>query len=521
MATKLFLRNTQTNGIGATYFDMLKTAGSSTSTAVVNTTSGGTEIQWTQTAGGSVIQWISPPLAAGVTLTTSDISIWAIESAAQANAGGRYRVFKRTSGGTETELAGGPFNDGFEFDAATNTEMTWVGNFTDTAFSAGDRILLKLYITNVGTMGASRTCTVTYNGADAATGDSFLNINENLLFATSVVAAGTSFTFTGATTTSLERGYEVVPEAASFAFTGQAVTVRHGYPIVAAGGSFTFTGSAATLTHTAGSAEARIEVSWVELTLPIGFVANELIAGSGTFNFTGQATSFRWTHKIAAETGSFAFTGQPVSLEQGYEITPEAAAFAFTGQSVTLKHGYEIAPESAAFVFTGQTASLELGREIAPENGSFVFTGQAVTLTKLSAKTLNADSGAFTFTGQAASLERGYEIAPQNGAFVFTGGDIALTYEPAGEYIIGVQSGAFVFTGQAIELRSARRLTVGSAAFAFTGSTVTLRSNRRLSTDAGAFVFTGTAANLNYSGSQPSLIDTHDYLVRARRRARR
>jgi hypothetical protein len=182
MATKLFLRGTQANGIGATYFDMVTTAGSGAATAVVDTTASGTEIQWTQTAGGSVIQWVSGRApSGGFTLTTTDISIWAHESAAQANSGGRYRVFKRASNGVETELGGGPFNDGVEFGTSA-TEMTWVGNVTDTAFAEDDRILLKVYITNVGTMGGGRTCTLTYNAADAATGDSFLNIAETVTF---------------------------------------------------------------------------------------------------------------------------------------------------------------------------------------------------------------------------------------------------------------------------------------------------------------------------------------------------
>jgi hypothetical protein len=111
------------------------------------------------------------------------MSIWAHESGTSANAGGSYRVFRWQPDGSETELGAGPFSDGVEFTKTTPTEMTWAGNFTDTAFSAGDRILLKVYITNVGTMGGSQTCTMTYDNADAATGDSFLNINETLSFA--------------------------------------------------------------------------------------------------------------------------------------------------------------------------------------------------------------------------------------------------------------------------------------------------------------------------------------------------
>lgn len=183
MATKLFLRSTQGNSIGATYFDMVTTAGAGSTTAVVNTVASGTEIQWTQTAGGSLIQWISgrAPVG-GFTLTTTDISIWAHESGTAANAGGRYRVFIRTAAGVETEIGGGPFNDGVEFTKSTPTEMLWTGNVTDQAFAENDRILLKVYITNVGTMGSGQTCTLTYNAADAATGDSFFNIAETVTF---------------------------------------------------------------------------------------------------------------------------------------------------------------------------------------------------------------------------------------------------------------------------------------------------------------------------------------------------
>ncbi len=187
--TKLFLRNTQANGIGATYYDMLPTAGSASDTAVVNTAASGTEIQWTKTAGGSVAQWISGRApSGGFTLTTTDISIWAQESNMLANCGGRFRVFKRTALGIETEVLGGPFNDGVEFGTSA-AEMTWAGNVTDTAFLEDDRILLKVYITNVGTMASGYTCTLTFNAADAATGDSFFNIAETVTFKAEDVTA--------------------------------------------------------------------------------------------------------------------------------------------------------------------------------------------------------------------------------------------------------------------------------------------------------------------------------------------
>lgn len=184
MPTKLFLRNTQDNGIGSTYYDMLVGAGAAADTAVVDTVASGTEIQWTKTAGGAIAQWISGRApAGGFTLTSTDISIWARESNMNANCGGRFRVFKRAADATETELGGGPFNDGVEFTTA-DAEYLWIGNVTDTVFAENDRILLKVYITNVGTMGGGFTCTLTFNGADAATGDSFFNIAETVTFKT-------------------------------------------------------------------------------------------------------------------------------------------------------------------------------------------------------------------------------------------------------------------------------------------------------------------------------------------------
>jgi hypothetical protein len=186
VATKLFLQNVSTSGINdsgdALLYDMVTTAGSTSDTSVTNTVGSGTEIQATKTAGGPTIAWISgrAPIG-GFTLTAVDISIWQIESNNAANIGGRFRLFKRTSAGVITELGGGPFDDGVEM-GTTIREDTWTGNPTDTAFAEDDRILLRYYLTNIGTMGGSRTCTMTFNAPDGSTGDSFLNIAETVTF---------------------------------------------------------------------------------------------------------------------------------------------------------------------------------------------------------------------------------------------------------------------------------------------------------------------------------------------------
>lgn len=187
MATKLFLRNTTTNGIvdsgDGILYDLSTTPGTSVDAAITNTTASGTQIQATKTAGGSTVAWISgrAPFG-GFTLTVADFSVWQIESNMNANIGGRFRLFKRTSGGTITELSGGPFDDGTEMQT-TDTEDVWPqGNPTDTAFAEDDRLLVRYYITNIGTMAGSFTGTMKFNAADAATGDSFLNLAETVVF---------------------------------------------------------------------------------------------------------------------------------------------------------------------------------------------------------------------------------------------------------------------------------------------------------------------------------------------------
>lgn len=179
--SKLYLRSTQTNGLGATYYDLDIVAGALSDTAVVDTVLNGTEIQFTKTAGGSVVQFISgrAPVG-GFTLTNTDISVWLLQSSLLNNVGGRYRIFKRTAAGVETDITGTPFDNGIEV-TTSNAEYTWTGNVTDTAFAEDDRVLLKVYVTNIGVM-AIGTATLNFNAADTLAGDSFLTVYPSVVF---------------------------------------------------------------------------------------------------------------------------------------------------------------------------------------------------------------------------------------------------------------------------------------------------------------------------------------------------
>lgn len=186
MATTLALRNTTNNGIsvaGSIYYDMVTTFGSAIDTSVTDTAASGTEIQLTdETTNDIEVVWVSGRApAGGFTLTSVDLSIWARESNMNANVGLRARFFERTPEGTETEIGGGPFNDGAELGTA-DAEMTWTANVTDTTIEENNRLVLKLYLTNVGTMGGGHTATISFNAASAATGDSFITLAETVTF---------------------------------------------------------------------------------------------------------------------------------------------------------------------------------------------------------------------------------------------------------------------------------------------------------------------------------------------------
>ena len=221
MATKLFLLDSAVNAIGD-FYDTNTTANSSSTTGVVNTTASGTEIQWTRTAGGTVLEWISGRVpSGGFTLSgTVTYNIWAQESNMSANVGVAAKIFKRVPGGTETQVGtttsyGSPTEISFSSVAEYSWTMT---PGTGVAFAENDRLVVRFYIINVGTMGGGYTATCTYNGADAATGDSFVQINENVTFKPEdypITSTDTLNSWSDTASTSLETGTLNLPVTTS------------------------------------------------------------------------------------------------------------------------------------------------------------------------------------------------------------------------------------------------------------------------------------------------------------------
>lgn len=190
--TKLRLHDTASDVSGYKIADGL--LGPANTTAVTNTSAGGTDIQVTKTGGGTALAWITPPLQTSVTISgTVTCNIYGGESATAANTAFRCRLFKY-SGGSE----GSSFltaNMTTELSTSTTTVRNWTGTPTSTAFSAGDRIVIKLFLENcatsgcpTGTMGGGATATVGYDGTtDGSNAASWVQTNENVTFQPTIV----------------------------------------------------------------------------------------------------------------------------------------------------------------------------------------------------------------------------------------------------------------------------------------------------------------------------------------------
>lgn len=148
----------------------------------VTTTAAGPSagIQITRTAGGTALAWISDPLA-GKTLTAATWAahIWAKESDAAANAALRFQILPWT---VAEQAAALDDNGGTELTATTADYNRTTGAATQTVLTTGTRLVFKILVDDAGTLGASQTVTVAYNGQlPRAEGDSYLTCPDDLV----------------------------------------------------------------------------------------------------------------------------------------------------------------------------------------------------------------------------------------------------------------------------------------------------------------------------------------------------
>jgi hypothetical protein len=183
---KLWLRRTTTIGI-STFMDLLPVLGSTANTtAVVNTAAGGTEIQWTKTAGGALAHWITKRFKYGWSVddvNSFDSRILALESNASANVTLRLKIFKRKPDGTEVLVATKNDGAGTELPVTVSARTGVMTSVTPMTVEEDDRLILRAYAANAGTMGGGFTATINYDSnVDSGSGNSSITIFESAEF---------------------------------------------------------------------------------------------------------------------------------------------------------------------------------------------------------------------------------------------------------------------------------------------------------------------------------------------------
>ncbi len=190
---KIYLTNlaSDVTGYKLALVDQRSPTSSALATSVTTTTAGGDDILATITEGGTELKWITKPFLADVAFAAEPwfYNIWAKESNAAANATAGFTVHEYT---TSEQAA---FLDKDHGSEATTTiaRMSGVsGNATATTVDAGNRLVVKLEAVAVGTMGASQTLTIDYDGPTAgADGDTYVQCNEAIRLSERQLLSGT------------------------------------------------------------------------------------------------------------------------------------------------------------------------------------------------------------------------------------------------------------------------------------------------------------------------------------------
>lgn len=177
--------------------DFPAAGGTATATSRADTSPGSASDQQGRntTAGGTAIvcgAFITPPLSADFTISgTITYNFWASESNMSANAGMACAVYKLAYDTGELTLIN-QSADGVEL-GTSMAAMNWTASPTSTDMVKGDRLVIVPYFTNVGTMAAGHSMLVAYDGpTGGATGDTWVQFNENLTFQTETAPGGST-----------------------------------------------------------------------------------------------------------------------------------------------------------------------------------------------------------------------------------------------------------------------------------------------------------------------------------------
>ena len=313
------------------------------------------------------------------------------------------------------------------------TAGTWLER-ADSSTTTGADTSLAIFDAIKATAGATGNLTAT-----ASLGAGHVVIAA--AFKAASLSAGVGgYTYSG-TDASLEHGWELVPEAASYSYSGTAATLTIAPFLV----GYVFSGDDATLTHEVGVK-----------TLP---------AESGSYSYSGTDASLEHGWEIAVEAASYSFAGQEITGDRTWRLIVEAGSFSFTGTDATLTYvagELVLSAEAGSYAISGTAASPERGYVLVAETfisaggspigllltltggggSTYSFSGSPVdlTITLCLLKQFSAPAGVTVVrasSGQQVTLDRTFRLIPEAGSYSFIGTAAELTYEPAGQTILG------------------------------------------------------------------------------------
>jgi hypothetical protein len=145
----------------------------------------------------------------------------------------------------------------------------------------------------------------------------------------------------------------------------------------------------------------------------------KLLAGAGSYTYTGNSASVLYDRTILAGAGSYAVTGDSASLLWKHILPAGSGVYVYTGDSALLARGYKTFASPGSYVYTGDPAALLWFHKILAAAGVYAVSGDSASV--LAARLLKLVSGVYGVTGDAAALAHGYAVLAAAGSYGLTG----------------------------------------------------------------------------------------------------
>jgi len=158
--------------------------------------------------------------------------------------------------------------------------------------------------------------------------------------------------------------------------------------------------------------------------------AENLIADSGSYTYTGTAAGLLLSALISGDTEAYIYTGTAADLNLGRTISAETDQYTYTGTAADLTFtsigNFTLTADTDSYIYTGTAADLFFGANLIADTDQYIYTGTAATLTHN--LNLVADTAQYTYTGTVAALQSGRIMISESGSYIITGTAVAFDF---------------------------------------------------------------------------------------------